>query len=131
MKYLLDTSVLIHSIIAQTKLSAEALALLADPASDLYLSPVSSWEMVVKVGTGKLALPERPSQVVARATRLMSLESLDVTHAHALAVDELPRHHRDPFDRMLIAQACQEQMVLLTVDRIFAKYQVEQIFCAK
>ncbi len=129
MKYLLDTSVLLHGLISKSKLNARALRLLLDDSSELYLSAISPWEMAIKAGTGKLLLPERPSQVVARAMRLMSLKPLDITQLHALTVENLPNHHRDPFDRMLIAQARVEQMVLLTADRIFEKYQVEHIFC--
>lgn len=129
MKYLVDTSVLIHSIIAQPKLNARALGLLSDEASELYLSPVSSWEMTIKAASGKLLLPQRPGQVVTQAMQRMSLKSLDITHAHALAVEDLPHHHRDPFDRMLIAQARVAHMVLLTADHIFTKYDVNQIFC--
>jgi len=131
MKYLVDTSVLIHSIISHPKLNDRALGLLADDRSELYLSPVTSWEIAIKAGTGKLRLPGRPSEVVTRSMRLMSLQPLDITHIHALAVEGLPNHHRDPFDRMLIAQAVAEGMVLLTADRIFEKYKVEQIFCGK
>jgi PIN domain nuclease of toxin-antitoxin system len=131
MKYLLDTSVLIHSLISQPKLNDRALRLLADASSELYLSAVSSWEIAIKAGNGKLVLPERPSQIVAQAMRSMSLRSLDITQVHALAVEDLPNHHRDPFDRMLIAQAQIEGLVLLTADRVFQKYKVEQIFCGK
>jgi PIN domain nuclease of toxin-antitoxin system len=92
---------------------------------------VSSWEVAIKANTGKLVLPKRPSQIVAKAMSLMSLGSLDITHLHALAVEDLPNYHRDPFDRMLIAQANAEQMVLLTADRIFEKYKVDQFFCGK
>src|SRR5712692_6121128 len=131
MKYLVDTSVLIQSQISQPKLNLRALDLLADNSSELYLSPVSSWEITIKTGSGKLMLPERPSEFVTRAMRLMSLRSLDITHLHALAVDGLPNHHRDPFDRMLVAQAISEQMTLLTADRVFQKYKVNLIFCGK
>ncbi len=61
----------------------------------------------------------------------MSLQSLNITHLHALAVDSLPSHHRDPFDRMLIAQALSEKMTLLTADRVFQKYKIDLIFCGK
>jgi len=98
MKYLVDTSVLIHSQISQPKLNHRALSLLADNSSELYLSAVSSWEIIIKVGAGKLLLPDRPAEFVTRAMRFMSLHSLDITHLHALAVDALPNHHRDPFD---------------------------------
>ncbi len=131
MKYLVDTSVLIHSLLSQPKLNQRGLKLLADSSSKLFLSAVSSWEIAIKVGIGKLVLPERPAEFVTRAIRIMSLQSLDITHIHALAVFELPGHHRDPFDRLLIAQAQTEGMTILTDDAIFQKYEVEQIFCGK
>jgi PIN domain nuclease of toxin-antitoxin system len=131
MKYLVDTSVLIHSLISRPKLNDRALSLLADDSSELYLSAVSSWEMAIKVGTGKLSLPGRPSQIVTRAMRTMSLQPLDITHVHALAVEDLPNYHRDPFDRMLIAQANTEGLVLLTADRVFEKYKIERILCGR
>ncbi len=127
----MDTSVLIHSLSAHSSLSHRALILLADSSSELFLSPVSSWEITIKVGTGKLKLPEKPAEFVTRAMRLMSMQPLDITHLHALALDSLPNHHRDPFDRMLIAQARVEGLVLLTADRIFRKYQVEQEYCGR
>ena len=131
MKYLVDTGVLIHSLVSRPKLNDRALSLIADDSSELYLSAASSWEIAIKANTGKLVLPERPSQVVANAMRLMSLQALDITHLHALAVEDLPNVHPDPFDRMLIAQAKTEQMVLLTADRIFEKYKVELVFCGR
>jgi PIN domain nuclease of toxin-antitoxin system len=131
MKYLVDTSVLVHSLISRPRLSDQALNLLVDDSSELYLSAVTSWEITIKVGTGKLLLPGRPAEIVTQAMRVMSLQPLDITHLHALAVEDLPNHHRDPFDRMLIAQASMEEMVLLTADRIFEKYKVEQVFCGK
>ena len=131
MKYLVDTSVLIHGQLSQPKLNRRALDLLSDNSSELYLSAVSSWEIIIKAGAGKLVLPERPAEFVTRAMQLMSMQSLDITHLHALAVDALPNHHGDPFDRMLIAQALSEQMTLLTADRVFQKYKVDLIFCGK
>jgi PIN domain nuclease of toxin-antitoxin system len=129
MKYLLDTSVLIHSLISKPKLNQRALALLSGRTSGLYLSAVSSWEIVIKVGTGKLFLPESPAVFVNRAMGLMAIQPLNITHQHALELEELPLVHRDPFDRMLIAQARTERMVLLTADRIFQSYEVEQEYC--
>jgi len=131
MKYLVDTSVLIHSLIAQPKLNHWALKLLEDSSSELYLSAVSSWEITIKVGTGKLVLPEKPAEFVTRAMRFMSLQSLDITHIHALAVGALPDHHRDPFDRLLIAQARTERMTILTDDVVFQRYEVDQEYCGK
>jgi len=131
MKYLVDTSVLIHSLISQPKLNDRALALIADVSSELFLSALSSWEITIKVGTGRLVLPDRPADFVNRAMRIMSMRPLDITHIHMLAVDALPGHHRDPFDRLLIAQAMTEQMTLLTADRALQKYKVDLIFCGK
>ena len=116
MKYLLDTGVLIHNLIAQSKLNRRALELLADNSSELYLSAASSWEITIKAGTGKLVLPERPSEFVIRAIQLMSLQPLDITHSHVAALERLSNYHRDPFDRMLIVQARSEGPVLLTAD---------------
>jgi PIN domain nuclease of toxin-antitoxin system len=131
MKYLVDTSVLIHSLISQPKLNHRARRLLEDDSSELYLSAVSSWEITIKAGSGKLVLPEPPAVLVTRAMQLMSLRPLDITHLHAFAVDALPDYHRDPFDRMLIAQARTEGMTLLSADRIFERYKVEQIYCGR
>jgi PIN domain nuclease of toxin-antitoxin system len=129
MKYLVDTGVLIHNLIAQSRLNRRALELLADDSTALYLSAASSWEITIKAGTGKLLLPERPSEFVTRAIRLMSLQSLDITHSHVAALERLPNYHRDPFDRMLIAQAQTEELVLLTADHNFEKYPVETFWC--
>ncbi len=129
MKYLVDTSVLIHSLLSKPKLNQKALSVLSDDSVDLYLSVVTPWEIAIKVAVGKLILPERPAEFVARAMRLLSLRPLDITHFHASGLDGMPHHHRDPFDRMLIAQAQAEGMTLLTADRIFARYKVEHIFC--
>src|SRR6266700_2949071 len=116
MKYLLDTGVFIHNLIAQSKLNRRALELLADNSSELYLSAASSWEITLKAGTGKLALPEQPSEFVIRAIRLMSLQPLDITHSHVAALERLPNYHRYPFDRMLIAQARAEWLALFPAE---------------
>jgi PIN domain nuclease of toxin-antitoxin system len=129
MKYLLDTSTLIHSLISQGKLNHRAIRLLGDPSTELFLSVASSWEIVIKARTEKLVLPETPREFLENAVRLMSLQVLPITLLHAVAVGDLPEHHRDPFDRMLIAQAKEEDLVVLTTDRIFEKYKVEQIYC--
>jgi PIN domain nuclease of toxin-antitoxin system len=128
-RYLLDTGLIIHSQITPLKLNRQAIELLKDTSSELYISAVSSWEITIKAGTGKLSLPERPSEFVIRAIQLMSLHSLDITHTHVAALETLPNHHRDPFDRMLIAQANAEGLVLLTADRNFERYQVETVWC--
>jgi PIN domain nuclease of toxin-antitoxin system len=128
-KYLLDTGVILHSQISPLKLNRQAIELLKDTSSELYISAVSSWEITIKAGTGKLGLPQRPSEFVIRAIQLMFLHSLDITHTHVAALERLPNYHRDPFDRMLIAQARSEELVLLTTDHNFDKYEVETFWC--
>jgi len=130
-KYLLDTSVFLWSAGAPDKLNKQATSLLSSISSDLYLSAASSWEIAIKFALGSLALPKPPSQFIPHAMRTLALRSLDITHFHSLAAGELPRHHRDPFDRMLIAQARAEALVLLTADSAFKRYDVELMFCGK
>ena len=130
MKYLLDTHVFLWSSGAPENLNRQATAILSS-GSEVYLSAASSWEIAIKFALGALKLLKPPSQFIPQAMRALALRSLDITQAHSLAAGELPGHHRDPFDRMLIAQACSENMVLLTVDKAFAKYDVETVFCGK
>ena len=131
MKYLLDTSVFLWSNGAPEKLNRQATTVLSSVSSEVYLSAASSWEIAIKFALRSLRLPSPPSQFIPHAMRVMALRSLDITHFHSVAAGELPRHHRDPFDRMLIAQARSETMVLLTADTAFKKYEVETVFCGK
>jgi PIN domain nuclease of toxin-antitoxin system len=131
MKYLLDTSIFLWSLGAEHKLNQKARDLLSSSAAELYLSAASSWEIAIKYALGTLALPKPPSQFVPFAIGSLALRSLEISHFHSLAAGELPPHHRDPFDRMLIAQARLENMVLLTADRAFFKYEAKTIFCGK
>ena len=131
MKYLLDTSVFLWSLGAEHKLNQKARDLLSSSAAELYLSAASSWEIAINFALGTLALPKPPSQFVPNAIGSLAIRSLDITHLHSLLAGELPPHHRDPFDRMLIAQARMENMVLLTADRAFLKYEVNSLFCGK
>jgi PIN domain nuclease of toxin-antitoxin system len=111
------------------KLNKTALTILQDAEAVLYLSAASVWEIAIKAAIGKLALPEKPDNFVANATRALRLVALPITPLHALAVFELPAYHGDPFDRMLIAQALVENLTLLTVDRVFQKYNLQVIQC--
>ena len=131
MKYLLDTNVFLWSNGAPEKLNKQAITVLSSGSAEVYLSAASSWEIAIKFALRSLRLPSPPSQFIPHAMRVMALRSLDITHFHSVAAGELPRHHRDPFDRMLIAQARSETMVLLTADTAFRKYDVETVFCGK
>lgn len=131
MKYLLDTNVFLWSSGAPEKLNRQALAILSSGSSEIYLSAASSWEIAIKFALRALQLPSVPLQFVPDALRVLGVRSLEISHIHSLAAGALPAHHRDPFDRMLIAQASSEKMVLLTADKVFSKYDVETIFCGK
>jgi len=127
MKFLLDTSVFLWALSEEYKLNPAAQEILKSSTSELYFSAVGSWEIAIEFALGSLA----PSEYIPHALRAWALRALDITHEHALRAGELPVHHRDPFDRMLIAQALSEQMTLLTADRVFQKYKLDLIFCGK
>jgi len=129
--YLLDTSIFLWSIYAAEKLNSAALALLEDGASTLVLSAASCWEISIKAALGKLKLPEPASAYVPKRMTTQCIRSLPISQIHALTAGELPRHHGDPFDRMLAAQAKSEEMVLMTADASFEKYGIDIIWCAR
>src|SRR5205814_9129024 len=129
MRYLLDTVIFLWSMGPQEKLNKDARELLVNPQHEIYLSAASSWEISLKIAIGKLELPEPANRYIPGQLRTWGIQPLSITHSHALAVGELPPHHRDPFDRMLIAQARVENMILLTADALFSKYDVQTVWC--
>ncbi len=130
MKYLLDTAVFILSLKEPEKLNDKAHRILANGSEEIYLSAVSAWEIVIKWSLGKLNLPNPPAQYVPSRMTMLGLRPLHITHFHALAVSELAAHHQDPFDRLLIAQARSEDMVLMTTDHLLSRYPVRTLWCA-
>jgi PIN domain nuclease of toxin-antitoxin system len=131
MRYLLDTGIFLWSLGGVGRLNREALELLTENKEEIYLSAASSWEIGIKVSLGKLQLPDPPQKHVPQRMTLLGLQALFITHAHTLAVSELPDHHRDPFDRLLIAQARSERMTFMTADPVCAKYPVGVLWCGK
>ncbi len=131
MKYLLDTGVWLWSLWDPDRISRKAREVLADLNHDVFLSAVTSWEVAIKTAAGKLTLPEAPGTYVPRRMVDQGLRPLLVSHQHALAVFGLPDHHRDPFDRMLIAQANLEDMILITADRAIEKYPVQILWAGR
>ena len=131
MRYLLDTSIFLWALGAEHKLNQKARDLISSHESELYLSAASSWEIAIKFALGALTLPSPPGQFVPNAIALLGIRTLDITPLPSLRAGELPPHHRDPFDHMLIAQARLEDMVLLTADRALLKYDVNSLFCGK
>jgi PIN domain nuclease of toxin-antitoxin system len=120
---------LLLAITAQL-LPANYCEVLSSATSQIYFSAASSWEIAIKHALGKIKLPTAPIEFIPQAIREMGFANLDITSAHALAAGELPRHHRDPFDRILISQARAEDLILLTADRLLQQYDVEIILCA-
>jgi PIN domain nuclease of toxin-antitoxin system len=99
--------------------------LLQHPESELVLSAASSWEIAIKHAIGRLKLPIPPEEYVPSRMERSGVVALPIEHSHALHVASLPLHHRDPFDRLLIAQAQLEKLPILTADRQLEPYEVE------
>lgn len=127
MRVLLDTHVWLWMQAEPEKLGAQARSLIEDDTNELLLSAASVWEIAIKAGLGKLRLPEPPSTYVPSRMQSSGVSPLAVSHAHAAAVADLPRHHRDPFDRLLVAQAISEGVPILSSDAQFNAYDSERI----
>jgi PIN domain nuclease of toxin-antitoxin system len=127
MKLLLDTHAFIWWDSDPAQLSATVLAALRDPANEVWLSVTSVWEMVIKAQLGKLSL-RLPLADILTQQQGNGLQVLPVTLAHTLAVDGLPPIHKDPFDRMLIAQANVEGAELVSTDPVLRKYPVRVLW---
>lgn len=125
MKLLLDTHVWLWWLTAPEKLGDQTREYLADSGNELYLSAATSWEPAIKHGIGRIRLPKDPKQFVLNRLERDQIDPLPITHLHALKVAELPHHHHDPFDRILIAQALEESLVLCSVDHEIARYEVD------
>ena len=125
MRILLDTQVWLWLQASPGRLTPEAMSLVREPRNALLLSAASSWEIAIKHALGKLPLPDHPSAYVPERMRTSGVDGMPVDHAHALHVASLPHHHRDPFDRLLIAQAQLDGLVILTADANFRLYDVE------
>jgi PIN domain nuclease of toxin-antitoxin system len=129
MKYLLDTMVWLWSVGPLENIGNAGLQVIQNGDSEIYLSVVSAWEIAIKARLGKYKLPESPDRYVPKKLAKQSIRPLAVSLDHSLKVFGLPLHHHDPFDHLLIAQAIAEGLVILTSDRVFAKYPVEVLWC--
>ena len=119
MRLLLDTHVLLWWL-ADRDLSADARATIGDPATDVFVSAATAWEISTKKALGKLKAPDD----LATQLEANAFTPLPISVDHAIAAGALPRHHDDPFDRMLIAQASLEGLTVVTRDERFAAYEV-------
>jgi len=118
--YLLDTHVLVDLLIAPQRVGQAVRRVLRDSLNDVVVSAVSGWEIAIKTSVGKLNLPEDLDTELLRA----GISLVDITLADGLRAGALPRHHSDPFDRMLVAQAQRRGMTLVTRDALLAAYGV-------
>jgi PIN domain nuclease of toxin-antitoxin system len=128
MKLLLDTHTFIWWDNEPDKLSTKVLDLCQDPNNRLILSVVSIWEMQIKSQLGKLTLNQSLADLIERQQGRNQIEILSIELPHILALNELPTHHKDPFDRLLIAQANIENAVLLSKDAVFSAYSVNVLW---
>jgi len=126
MKYILDTHALIWFLSGDPQLSTRARYLMDDSANELLISVASLWEMAVKVSIGKLNLNQPFEKLFPEQLENNSIEILGITIDHLNAACNLPFHHRDPFDRLIIAQAEIEQMSFIGADTIFDRYGVQR-----
>jgi PIN domain nuclease of toxin-antitoxin system len=110
--------------ISPERFAPAAVAVVEDGANELLLSPASCWEIAIKSGLGKLPLPMSPAECVPSRLEAGGVLALPVSARHALHVATLPPHHRDPVDRLLVAQAQLQGLRLLAVDRQLSEYDV-------
>lgn len=128
MRILLDTSVFIWWILDDPRLSPRARKTIGAGSQELYLSAASGWEMAIKIGLGKLHFHAPFESFLIDQLAINQIEVLPVQMAHAIHVRALPHHHKDPFDRLLVAQAQVEDLPLLTSDPQIRKYDIKTIW---
>ena len=128
MRLLLDTHALVWYVDQDHLLSAAAHAAITDPANDLLLSAASIWEIAIKVGLNKLSLTLPYRNWIDKAIADLGASILPITSEYADVQTRLPFHHRDPFDRLLVAQAQVENVSLVSTDPVFTQYGVSRVW---
>lgn len=130
MKLLLDTQCWLWWFSEPEKLNEEAIEQIACETNQIWFSVASVWEIGIKNAIGKLPLPEKTDDYISTRMTQLGARMLEITASHALRAASLPLHHRDPFDRMLIAQAQIENMTIVSADSMFNQYQVSLLWAA-
>jgi PIN domain nuclease of toxin-antitoxin system len=128
MKLLLDTNVFIWLNDAPHRVKDRVMTVIANPDNDLFLSLTSIWEMQIKIQLGKLELSDALPDILKTQQVENNLQVLTIDLNHIWALENLPNHHRDPFDRLLIAQAQTEGMTLVSADGVFEMYDVDLLW---
>lgn len=127
MKYLLDTHVLLWAISGDSKLSARAEQIFVGD-HQLWFSAAGVWEIITKVQIGKLPFPSPAGAYLSRQLARNDVRVLPISLAHVLRLETLPLHHRDPFDRVLLAQSLEEDMPIVTADPLLARYSATLVW---
>jgi len=127
-KYLLDTHAFLWFVLDDPRLSATARRLIEDPANDFAISPASYWEIAIKIRTGNYVLPEPYEVFIPREIRSNDFDILPIEPKHAAILTALPLHHKDPFDRMIVAQAMSEGLPLISADAQLDAYPIRRIW---
>jgi PIN domain nuclease of toxin-antitoxin system len=127
-RILLDTCTFLWLAEGDPALSAHAREAIVDPSNEVYLSPISVWEIVIKQALGRLVLKLSADRYVPEQRQLHHVDTLPVTEYAALQLSRLPLHHRDPFDRLLMAQAVAEACTIATPDPLIRRYPVSTIW---
>lgn len=128
MTVLLDTHAFLWWIGDDARLSATARAVMGSPQTEVLVSAASGWEIAIKLALGRLALPDNPERFIPAELARNGMTSLPVRIDHVLRVAGLPEHHRDPFDRLLVAQAQVEGIPIVSGDPQVAKYALEVLW---
>jgi PIN domain nuclease of toxin-antitoxin system len=128
LKLLLDTQCLLWWFTEPERLNSDAIDRIAAEENELFFSVASTWEIAIKVGIGKLPLSEPVDTYVASRMQRLGAKYLNIVFPHVCTVATLPLLHRDPFDRILVAQAQIEKMTLVTADEILTQYGVELLW---
>lgn len=128
MRLLLDTCTFLWLITDAEELSGPARNLFMDPGNEVFLSAVSAWEMSVKYSLGRLSFPELPERFIPAQRERHGILHVALEEQAALYLHRLPPLHRDPFDRMLVCQAIQHELTLLTPDPLVTQYPVRTVW---
>ncbi len=128
MRALLDTHAFLWFVAGDSRLSIQARRIIEDTETSIFLSIASVWEIAIKVSTGKLSLRDPLDSIISHHLRDNVIALLDITVDHTVRLMALPFHHRDPFDRLLIAQAMTENLPILSVDSAFDSYAVIRLW---
>ena len=128
MKLLLDTCTFLWWSLGSPRVSRELRRIVADPANEVHVSAATAWEIAVKHGLGKLELPAPPDVFVPTRRQSYDFNTLPIDEASTLKLRRLPSLHQDPFDRLLICQAIEHSMTLVTPDRLITQYPVRVLW---